>query len=414
MQSMPADRRPDASLALLADPYRFIGDQCRRFGSDVFEARILLERSICMSGAAAAEVFYDATRFTRIGAAPEPLRKTLFGNGGVQTLDGMAHRHRKTMFMGLMTSESIAHLTALMLKEWVGAASSWAGKEVVLYDALHEPMMRAASRWAGVDVPEAHLAGRAHDLVELFDAAGTLGLGHFRARLARSRAEKWMSALIEDIRAGRVGVPPGSAAERIALHRELDGRLLPGEVAAVELINVLRPTLAVSVYIVHAAHALHRNPHCRERLRSGEKGYVEAFTQEVRRYYPFFPAVVARVRDDFQWSGFRFPRGTQTILDLYGTCHDARAWHDPDRFVPERFLERRPTAYDSIPQGGGEHYTNHRCPGEWITESLIHAATMFLVSQLRYEVPEQDLELDFARLPALPKSRFVMRDVAFA
>ena len=127
MQSMPADRRPDASLALLADPYRFIGDQCRRFGSDVFEARILLERSICMSGAAAAEVFYDATRFTRTGAAPEPLRKTLFGNGGVQTLDGMAHRHRKTMFMGLMTSDSIAHLTALMLKEWVGAASSWAG-----------------------------------------------------------------------------------------------------------------------------------------------------------------------------------------------------------------------------------------------------------------------------------------------
>ena len=283
-----------------------------------------------------------------------------------------------------------------------------------MYDGLQVPIRRGASGGAGADVRVAHRAGRAHDLVELFDAAGTLGLGHFRARLARSRAEKWMSALIEDIRAGRVGVPPGSAAERIALHRELDGRLLPGEVAAVELINVLRPTLAVSVYIVHAAHALHRNPHCRERLRSGEKGYVEAFTQEVRRYYPFFPAVVARVADDFQWSVFRFHRGTQTILDLYGTCHDARAWHDPDRFVPERFLERRPTAYDSIPQGGGEHYTNHRCPGEWITESLIHAATMFLVSQLRYEVPEQDLELDFARLPALPKSRFVMRDVAFA
>ncbi len=414
MKSMPADRRPDCSLALLADPYRSISNECKRFGSDVFEARLLLETSICMSGPAASELFYDTTRFTRTGAAPEPLRETLLGNDSVQTLEGMAHRHRKSLFMGLMTRESIAGLTALMLREWVGTAREWLGRDVVLYDALHEPMMRAVCAWAGVYVSDRAIRDRTHDLVDLFDQAGAKGLGHFRARLARNRAEKWMRAFIEDVRAERTRVPADSPAERVALFRDLDGALLPSEIAAVELINVLRPILAVSVYIVDAAHALHLNPECRARLRRGDKAFAEAFTLEVRRFYPFFPSVIARVRDDFEWNGYRFPRGTQTILDIYGTNHDARSWHEPDRFRPERFLERQPTAYDFIPQGGGEHYTNHRCPGEWITEALIEVAAAFLVSQLRYAVREQDLSIDFSRLPALPKSRFEIHDVAFA
>jgi len=411
---MPADHRPDCSLALLADPYRFISAQCRRFDSDVFEARILLERSVCMSGPAAAELFYDTARFTRVGAAPEPLRETLFGNGGVQTLDGMAHRHRKAMFMGLMTEASIASLTAMMLKEWVGAATGWVGREVVLYEALHEPMMRAVCAWAGVDVPEREIRERTHDLVELFDEAGAKGLGHFRARLSRNRAEAWMRAFIEDVRAGRIEVPADCPAQRVALHRDLDGELLPAEVAAVELLNVLRPTLAVSVYLVDVAHALHLHPEYRERIAGGDKAFAEAFTLEVRRFYPFFPAVLARVREDFEWNGYAFARGTQTILDIYGTNHDPRSFEEPERFLPERFLGRQPSAYEAIPQGGGEHHTNHRCPGEWITEALMHTIALLLVSQLRYEVPEQNLDIDFARLPALPVSRFVMRNVAFA
>ena len=32
--TMPRDERFDSTLALLADPYRYIGNQCRRLGSE--------------------------------------------------------------------------------------------------------------------------------------------------------------------------------------------------------------------------------------------------------------------------------------------------------------------------------------------------------------------------------------------
>src|SRR3982751_4880757 len=103
MSSMPRDKSVDATLALMRDPYGFIGKRCEQAASDVFEARILLRRTVCMRGRDAARVFYDPERFMRKGAAPLRVQKTLFGVGGVQSLDGAAHRMRKAVFMQLMT-----------------------------------------------------------------------------------------------------------------------------------------------------------------------------------------------------------------------------------------------------------------------------------------------------------------------
>jgi fatty-acid peroxygenase len=174
---------------------------------------------------------------------------------------------------------------------------------------------------------------------------------------------------------------------------------------------VIRPTVAVSVYITFVATALQQNAALRAGLDDARN--LEAFVQEVRRYYPFFPAVVARARETFEWRGYRFPRGVRTMLDLYGTNHDPRIWTDPESFWPGRFVRREQVgAYGFIPQGGGEHMQGHRCPGEWITIALMKGAARMLTSRLRYDLPEQDLDTDFARLPALPKSRFVMTSVA--
>lgn len=69
------------------------------------------------------------------------------------------------------------------------------------------------------------------------------------------------------------------------------------------------------------------------------------------------------------------------------------------------------TAFAYIPQGGGNHYLNHCCPGESITLALMKLGLDFLLQRLEYAVPAQDLRIDAARLPALPRSRFVIGDV---
>jgi fatty-acid peroxygenase len=412
MARMPRDPTLDATLLLARDPYGYISKRCRCYQSDVFQTRLLLQETICMMGTEAAELFYNAQRFMRSGAAPQRITKTLFGQGGVQGLDDEPHRQRKQMFMSLMTPDGIGSLAEMTADWWRIYAGQWAAKDrVVLYDESQEILCRAVCTWAGVPLPEPDVRRRTQELTELFDHAGASGPKHWLARLARRRADKWLGSLIDEIRAGRLKPPEQSAAHIIAWHREPNGGLLDRHTAAVELNNVLRPVVAVSVFITVAALALQQHPTCQGRLQAGDNDYVELFVQEVRRFYPFFPFVAARVRNYFEWKGYNFPQGRRVLLDLYGTNHDARAWEDPEEFRPERFRHWDGSAFNFIPQGGGDHYLGHRCLGEWITIELMKVALRFLAGRLTYDVPEQDLKLDRSRMPALPRSRFIITNV---
>lgn len=425
---IPRDPQADSSLALLADPYRFISSRCREHGSDVFETRLLLRPTLCLTGPEAARLFYDDERFARAGAAPEALRATLFGEGGVQGLDGERHRHRKALFLRLTAPEAVDALARTVRQAWRQAATRWpAGEPVTLYDAAREVFTRAVCSWAGVPLPEAEVRLRTRQLSLLFDGAGVLGLQHLRARRARRASDGWAQDLITAVRGQAGTAPQATALALIAHHRHADGELLPAEVAAVELLNLLRPTVAVAVYAVLAAHALHQHPGQREALLAASPEdapmALACFVHEVRRYYPFFPAVAARTRRAFRWNGYDFPAGRRVLLDLYGTNHDARAWQTPGAFRPERFRperraverpgsertgppEQRPFSF--VPQGGGEPARHHRCPGEGLAEQLMKQTLQFLLHELHYSLPPQDLSIDMSRLPALPRDRLVL------
>lgn len=409
----PLPRAPllDASLAMKRDPYRFVSRQARALGSDVFATRLLLRETICLTGSEAAELFYDPRRFRRHGAAPAALQKTLLGRRGVQTLDGDAHLHRKRMFLSLLAPERVAQLADGVAGEWRRAAERWRGqRRTELYGALHEPTTRAVCAWAGVPLAEAERAERTRQLTALFDAAGSPS-GHWASRRARRRSERWAASLVESVRARRWRPAEETAVARIAVHRERDGAPLDLRTAAVELLNVLRPVVAVSVWVVLVAHALHEHPEWRAKLAGAPEPESDAFVQEVRRWYPFFPAVPGLVREDFTWRGFSFRAGTRALLDLHGTNRDPRAWPAPDAFRPERFLGCVPGPFAFVPQGGGDPHQHHRCPGEGLALALMKRALRLLTSELDYRVPAQDLALDWSRLPALPRSRFVVEAV---
>lgn len=136
----------------------------------------MLQRTICMMGKEAAELFYDPQRFMRSGAPPGRIEKTLFGRGGVQGIDNEAHRRRKQMFMSLMTPERIGALGQTTDEWWRRYARKWGAMgEVILYDELHGLLCRAVCAWAGVPLPEAEVGQRTHELTALFDKAGAVG-----------------------------------------------------------------------------------------------------------------------------------------------------------------------------------------------------------------------------------------------
>lgn len=131
--------------------------------------------------------------------------------------------------------------------------------------------------------------------------------------------------------------------------------------------------------------------------------------QETRRYYPFFPFAVARVKKDFEYEGYKLKKDTLTLLDLYGTNKYQEGWSQPEDFIPERFKNWADTTFNFIPQGGGSYDFGHRCAGEFVTMVLMKATIQYLINNITYEVPEQN----FNDIPAIPSDGFVINNIQF-
>lgn len=413
MPTIPREPGLDSTLTMLSEGYTFIPRRARRLGSEVFQTRLMGRQVFCATGADAARMFYEPGRFTRKGALPATALMLLQDFGSVQLLDGEEHRHRKAMFMSMMTPDSLRMLVDGFEEAWRAAIPRWAAKNrVVLHREVQEVLCRAVCAWAGVPLPDAEARRRTGEFAAMIDGAGSVGPRNVRGALLRMRAERWGRVIIREVRDGRLPVHPGSPAEIIAFHRDEQGALLPLSVAAVELLNVVRPTVAVARYVVFAAHALYARPDCRTRIEQGDRTFLRGFVQEVRRWYPFFPAVGGRALEPFQWRGHQFQPGDWVLLDLYGTNRDPAAWADPDTFDPERFASWNGNPYTMVPQGGGDHFMGHRCAGEWLTIGLMEKAVEMLTAGMRYDVPPQDLRIPLSRMPAIPRSGFVIRGVA--
>ena len=319
----------DSTWALLHQGYEF-GE--RRFvgaGRDAIATRIMLRRTVVVRGAAAAERFYDSRSFVRDGAMPRRVRRSFIGEGGVQSLDGDAHLQRKALFMDLMSAEGLDRLEQLTAGRWTEAVRDWAGRdEVVLLDAISELLCRAACDWVGVDLPADQVRRRTGEFLAMIDSPAALGPRHRRGRLARRSSERWIRDELR--RAGDGDRPIDQFARAFASD---DG---PGEqVAAVEVINLLRPIVAVGRYVAFAAAALQEHPTWRDRLHD-DPAWIPAFVHEVRRTAPFFPMVAAVSTADVEFDDIRVPAGTRVLLDLYATNRDPRRWHRPEVFDPRR------------------------------------------------------------------------------
>ncbi len=401
----------DRTLSLLTEGYAWLPGRRRRTGGGVVRARVMGEHAVGVHGPDAVRFFYDEDHVQRRTATPEPVRATLFGKGGVQGLDGEAHRTRKAMFVSLlMDPDGVADLVEQVGRAWDEEVLGWTDRSrVVLFDEVSRMLTRAVCRWAGVPVDDEDVRPLACDLVALIDGFGSLGPRHWRARRARGRRETWLARLVDQVRDGRVTVPEGSAVDVVTRHRDADGALLNPRIAAVELLNVLRPTVAICWFASFAAHALHLWPEQRRHLRADPE-YAAAFADEVRRFYPLTPFLGARALRDLTWNGTSIPAGALVLLDVYGQHHDPDHWADPYTFDPRRFLERPAGRDELIPQGGGDPRSGHRCPGEDITTALLHTLVTRL-AWLDHDTPGQDVTVSLGRMPARPRSGMVIGNV---
>ncbi len=408
----------DSSIALLTEGYLFGRNRFQRADTDLFETRLLMRPATVVYGAEAARVFYDGDRFGRERAMPTSVMHLLQDESSVQSLSSVAHRRRKSLFVELlMDDDAIADVQSIFRNEWARTVRTWTG-EVVLHDELTTLLTRVALRWVGIAPSRVDVGRLSAELAAMIEHAGSFGPSNWLTRGRRRSAERWARDVVaaerrEAERLRRSGrkesspVAVQSPVRRLATARGDDDELLPLDVAAVELLNVLRPTVAVARFVVFGAHALHRWPNWRRRLRSGASPDRDALllTHEVRRCYPFFPVVGGTARRRFDWRDRTFEPGDWVLLDLYATNHDERIWGDATVFRPDRFRDWDGDPFTLVPQGAGDPLRGHRCPGERATVAILETALLEL-ARLDYYVPEQDLDIALTRFPALPKSGF--------
>ncbi|MFC9294133.1 cytochrome P450 [Streptomyces sp. NPDC057011] len=400
----------DSTLSLLVHGYAWAPDLRRAHdGAPVVHTRLMGRPAVLLHGPEAVAFFYDEGHVQRQDALPAPVLDTIFGRGAVHTLDRAHHRERKQMLVSLLMSpEGIGGLTGRVESGWREALTAWEGRRVVLFDEVAALLAREVCDWAGMPVADHTAREIAEDCVAMVDGFATAGPRHVRARRARHRQEQALMAAVTRLREEQPHLVPGTVLETVALHREPDGTLLDPHTAAVELLNIIRPTVAITWFVTFAAHALHRHPSQRDQLRAGGPADARAFAHEVRRFYPFVPFIGGLAARDLTYAGERIPAGTLLLLDVYGLHHDPELWERPYDFAPGRFLGREPGHGELIAQGGGDARTGHRCPGEDITLSLLTVLSSAL-ARMDLAVPEQqDLSIPLSRIPTRPRSGFVI------
>jgi fatty-acid peroxygenase len=397
----------DWTAVMLAKGYRYGTD--RRRGSDAlaFRTRVLGHDAVCAIGAEAVRELYDPLLFERRGVLPRPVQATLTGLDAVHTLDGVKHLHRKEMMLPA-ARDGLGDLTAHTAKAWDEAVSRWRTTgDVVLFDEIAKVIMVGACGWVGVPLAADEARTRVDDMIAMVDGFAAVSPRHLRARRARTRSETWLEGVVEAVRDGRQPADPDSALAVVAHHRDEDDRLLPAHVASIELLNLIRPAVAVAWFVMFGAHAMRASPVSRERLVMGDQAYLETFVHELRRHYPFAPYVGGRATTDVALPDLDVRPGDLLLIDVYGHHHDQRLWPDPYRFRPERFENVEIGEYDLIPQGGGDPSTGHRCPGEPATIALLETLLPRLAGH-PHHTPPQDMSISLRRVPARVASGYVM------
>jgi len=391
--------RSDLAWRLFRDGYRALPDERRkRDGADLFVSHLLGRRTVVVRGEDGARLFYDEDVVARAGAIPPPLGWLLFGRGAVHSLDGAAHRERKAMFLDLLAAERTEPLVTAVRARLEERMPAW-GRGVAVFDELVEVYGGAVLSWAGIRLDDADAARTSRDLAAMVDGFGFAGTAYLRGWRSRLLLERWARRLVRATRDGTLLVRREGPLAIIAGHDELDERT-----AAVELINILRPTVAVAWPATMAIADLLVRPD-RQAIVSGP--HLRAYLHECRRLQPFAPALAGRIKRSTEVGGVELRTGDHIVLDVIGTHTDPRTWALGDdgrtgasAFDPRHFAGGDPAPYAFVPQGGGDPTTGHRCPGEPLTVRLLETT-------LR-EVVRHDLRplvagpLDLSRIPTLP------------
>ncbi len=114
--------------------------------------------------------------------------------------------------------------------------------------------------------------------------------------------------------------------------------------------------------------------------------YLSAVCSETLRIYPIALTTFARIlKAPFQVMDYEFEPGTVLLPVIYLTHRREEIYPEPQRFKPERFLERQFSPYEYLPFGGG----NRRCIGSALALFEMKLVLATILSRLQLSLVDR-------------------------
>jgi cytochrome P450 len=101
--------------------------------------------------------------------------------------------------------------------------------------------------------------------------------------------------------------------------------------------------------------------------------------QEPLRLRPVIGIVARRLTEPVELGGYELPAGVSVTPSIHLVHRDPAIYPEPDRFLPERFLDNPPGTYTWLPFGGGVR----RCIGASFAQFEMAVVLRELVSRRR-------------------------------
>ncbi len=370
----PGPKLPRAAqtLAWITRPLPFM-ERCRERYGDIFSLRIQNEGTwvLLSDPDHVKQVFTGDPNILRAGEA-NAILGPIVGSRSVLLLDEPEHMTHRKLMLPPLHGERMQSYGELMVQVTLEEIERWPiGEPFGLWPRMQEITLEVIMRAVFGITDGEHLARLRVLLRNMLDwttsrrQLGTMAvLGPQRVQQRgsfRVLMDPVNDAVLTEIARRRCQPDLAEREDILSMllqARYEDGSSMTDSELRDELMTLLvagHETTATS--LAWALERLLRHPEKLERLhaelQTGEESYLDAVIKETLRLRPVLPIVVRRLAEPMQLGGYELPAGSSLAPCIYLMHRRADIYPEPERFQPERFLDKPAGTYTWIPFGGG-------------------------------------------------------------
>lgn len=403
----------DVGLPFIGRPPRFLdldymNQQYKKYGP-IFRSRLLGRELVFLMGPEANRFLLSSgMKYFSWRDGWPPTFKTLLGES-LFVQDGEEHKQKRKLIMPAFHRSALHHYLDIMQDLALQYLHKWSNQKTLSWLAENKQLtFEIASRLltgSETGPQTAHLSHLFTQLTGGFIAIPNRAWPPYRRALAaRDEILRFIATAIRQRQAN----PTHDALGLLVATRDEAGNALSLEELQAQTLLLLfaghetSASMLTSMVLLLARHPEVADRARAEQMRVGwgerltmahlkEMSFLEQILKEVERIAPPVPAGFRGVIEEFEFNGYRVPKGWTALYPINVTHRDERLYREPERFDPDRFGPERNEGdlpYSLVGFGGGPRV----CVGYAFAQLEMKIIAAHLLRDYEWEIiPGQNL-----------------------